>query len=86
MSTHGWSPLTARNRRGETTIESEVIDGLNVHAKTARNGAELVVGVRSGGRTALFLIDPSTLALRAMTAGDSDEVAYTALQAVRRPG
>jgi hypothetical protein len=83
MSTYGWAPLTARNREGETTIESEVVDGLSVHAKTARNGAELVVVVQNSDRKALFLIDPANLTLRAMTFGQGDEP-WNLLHAMRR--
>jgi hypothetical protein len=84
MSNFGWDTLTTRDALGDTTLYSGVVDGLHVDAKTARNGAELVLRVMTGRRVAHFLIDPETLSLQAMTAGDSDEDSYAALQAVRR--
>jgi plasmid stability protein len=75
----GWKTLTS------TRVDSYLEDaGLKVSAKTARRGRDQILQAEHPERHTVFLLDPETLALIAMTTGRTAQAAWDAMDALRR--
>lgn len=81
---------TEAGRMGWITLKSTKSDsyldhaGTRVYAKKARRGRELFVSAEHPDRHTLLWLDPETLALIAMTAGRTDQEAWSAMDAIRK--
>lgn len=76
----GWRCTLTAEGEQDSYLSS---DGLEVTAKTARDGKELFLYASHDQRHTLIWLEPDSLALVALTTGDTQEAAWNAMDAIR---